>query len=136
MGGRMQRAKWPATSLVLACLSLLLTACASRAPPTNRPAVDLTELGCGYKWFQTGYSEYLNIACERDRTSIREAQTQLARAHAWDVARLRCPTECPPTELADTVEFDDNFPDGVCRGDKVYFLTRVFFACAQQQSSK
>lgn len=114
-------------SLSLACLS----GCAgTNEPPINRPQVDLTPVGCGYKWFHSGYSPTLERLCEMDRSDLVDAQRSLARDHAWDTARIRCPEACPPVELKDSIETDDQFPAGVCRNDIVYFTVRVFFQCA------
>jgi hypothetical protein len=96
-----------------------------------RPQVDLSPVGCGYKWFQSGYSPTVEIPCDRDRAPMREEQTALARADAWEIAEERCPDACGPIELRDTVASEDRFPNGVCRNGYAYFSTRVFFQCGQ-----
>lgn len=107
-----------------------LTGCAGTKDLKNfRPEVDLSPVGCGYKWFQSGYSPTVHSSCDADRSTIREAQIALARSHAWEVAENRCPDSCPPRELADSVEAEDRYPDGVCRDGYTYFTTRVFFQC-------
>ena len=110
-------------------LVLGLTGCSSNEPEPNRPSVDHTPVGCGYKWFQTGYSPYLVMDCAADRSALRAAQTELAVTHAWEVAKARCPGACPPRELTDTVDTPPNAPDGVCRGGRIYFTARVFLQC-------
>ena len=94
-----------------------------------RPAVDLSPVGCGHKWFQSGYSPTIQSACSLDRSSIRSAHRGLALDHAWEVARTKCPDVCPPVELSDSVEAVKRFPDGVCRDGLVYFTERIFVQC-------
>ena len=118
----------------LGLLLLLITGCATREPPTNRVAVDVSPVGCGYRWFQSGYSPYLEIDCTADRDHLREAQILEATDHAWAVARERCPAACPPQRLEDTVEWQHPAPEGVCRDGVAYYFTRVFFHCAHTQS--
>ena len=112
--------------VVMACL----VGCATpQQIKTNRPTVDLSVLECGYRWFQTGYSQYYNLACDADRTFLKSRLTQAANAHAWEVAQKRCPARCPPVQLQETTPWKNPQADGVCREDNVYFLTRVFFQC-------
>ena len=113
-------------------LALGLVGCSSTEPSLNRPVVDLSPVGCGYRWFQTGYSPYLTMDCAADRSALKAAQTQLAIAHAWAVAAERCPSDCPPRELEDTVDTPPNAPDGVCREGRVYFTSRVFLECGRR----
>ena len=113
-------------------VALLLAGCASLEPPTNRPQVDLSRLECGYQWFQTGYSEYVPIACGTQSGHLAADLLTDATAHAWEVAILRCGQACPPVELKDKVEWDNPHKDGVCRDSRIYFLTRVFFRCGPQ----
>ena len=110
--------------------ALLLTGCSSSgAPGPQRPELDMTPLGCGYKWVQSGYSETLEMPCEEDREHLAEAQMALAAEHAREVANARCPVECPPVELVDPGDPGDAFPDGVCNNGFVYFTRRLFFQC-------
>ena len=51
-----------------------------------RPEVDLSPLGCGYKWFQSGYSPTLEMACDQDRSDLIDSQMALAREHAQEPA--------------------------------------------------
>lgn len=114
-------------------LVLLLAGCASSNDLRDlRPDVDLSPVGCGYKWFQSGYSPTIQIPCDQDRRPLKTEYQALARAHAWEVAQKRCPGACAPTELQDSVETDDRNPDGVCRGGYAYFSTRVFFQCGHE----
>ncbi len=99
-----------------------------RAP--MQPEIDLSPLDCGYKWFQSGYSPTLEIACDADRSHLIASQKKLASVHARDVAGTRCPQSCPPAELTDPGDPGDKFPDGVCNAGFVYFTTRLFFQCA------
>ena len=107
----------------------LLAACGHQSVDAPRPAIDLSPVGCGYKWFQSGYSPELAMSCDADRTGLVETETARAVDHAWEIARQRCPSECPPRELQDTTERPPVAPDGVCRGGRVYFTARVFFEC-------
>ena len=119
-----------ALRLCYAAAILLLSGCAGvkeRGP--LRPDVDLSPLGCGYKWFQSGYSPSMEMACDLDRSHLAEEQTELAREHAREVARNRCPTACPPVELVDPGDPGDAFPEGLCTSGFVYFTTRLFFQC-------
>ena len=111
-------------------VSLLLGGCASTYEHGPlRPEVDLSPLGCGYKWFQSGYSPTLEMACDKDRSDLIDSQMALAREHAQEVAGARCPESCPPVELVDPGDPGDAFPDGVCNAGFVYFTTRLFFQC-------
>jgi hypothetical protein len=111
---------------------VLVAACAGPDPVVPlRPVIDLAPVGCGYKWFQSGYGPTLRIPCEQDRAPFKQAQTALARDHAWEIARTRCPAACGPVELQDTSGSIDRFPDGVCRDGYAYFSTRIFFRCGE-----
>lgn len=104
--------------------------CAQRSLESARPNIDLSPLDCGYKWFQTGYSSDVLIEnCAMDRSVFRDSLSQKAVAHAWEVGALRCPMECPPQELKDTVEWDNPLPDGSCKEGRLYYLARVFLQC-------
>ncbi len=119
--------------IALASLTLLLGGCSSfDAPKRPRPQVDLSPLGCGYKWFQSGYSPTLEMDCAKDRRALVNAQMALAAEHAREVARTRCPEACPPVDLVDPGDPGDAFPDGVCNSDFVYFTTRLFFQCGSR----
>ena len=111
-------------------LSFLMS-CAAPAQMTNRPNVNLSPLDCGYRWFQTGYSEYISMSCQDDRAPLKETQTRMAEDHAAQVALKRCPSECPPVEVQEPVLWDNPQADGVCREGRVYFLTRKFYQCSQ-----
>jgi len=117
---------------LLAVLVLLAGCAASDELRDLRPTVDLSPVGCGYKWFQSGYSPTIQIPCEQDRSTLRQEYKDTARADAWDVAQKRCPSSCAPTELQDTVQTEDRDPNGVCRGGYAYFSTRVFFQCGRE----
>lgn len=101
----------------------------SRPMPDLRPDVDLSPVGCGYKWFQSGYGPTLEIPCDQDRSAMRDEQKALAREHAWETARARCPDTCAPVELKDSIETEERFVNGVCRNDFAHYSTRVFFQC-------
>jgi hypothetical protein len=94
-----------------------------------RPRLDMDPVGCGYKWFQAGYSPAIRIPCEADRSHLRATNISLAREHAWHIAGQRCPDTCEPTELQDSVEWKNPMPNGACRNGYAYFSTRVFFRC-------
>lgn len=96
-----------------------------------RPNIDLSPVGCGHKWFQSGYSPTIQSACGASLSSRRDAQLNLALKHAWEVAHAKCPDACPPVALVDSVEAVDRHPDGVCRNDQVYFVQRIFVQCGQ-----
>lgn len=119
-------------ALKVVCLGLVcLSGCSgTNELQINRPEVDMSPVGCGYKWFQSGYSPTLERPCDQDRSDLQESQRVLALDHAWEVAETRCPTACPPIELQDSIEVEDQFPEGVCRNGYVYFTVRVFFQCA------
>lgn len=120
--------------ITVAGLSLLLGGCAGvGAPEPLRPQVDLSPLGCGYKWFQSGYGPTLEMACAADRSALIDEQMALAAEHAREVARTRCPAACPPLELVDPGDPGDAFPDGVCNSGFVYFTTRLFFQCGDSK---
>lgn len=109
---------------------LLVAGCKGMSPlPNLRPEVDLSLVDCGYKWFQSGYGPTLALPCEQDRSALRGEQRALAREHAWETARTRCPESCPPIEIEDSIEVEERFVDGVCRNGFAYFSTRVFFQC-------
>ena len=119
-------------AIVRGAVSIALAGCAQTELTTHRPQVDTSPVLCGHKWFQSGYSPDLTVDCSADRASLRDAQTVLALEHAWEVARARCPSVCPPRELRDTVEWQPTSPDGICRGGRVYYTMRAFFECAER----
>ena len=96
----------------------------------------MTPLGCGYKWFQSGYSPTLDLPCDQDRQRLAGKQMELARAHAREIASARCPEACPPVELVDPGDPGDAFPEGVCNNGFVYFTSRLFFQCQTQRSRR
>jgi hypothetical protein len=109
---------------------LLIGGCAAeRDLGPVRPAIDVSPLGCDYKWFQSGYSPTIRVPCESDRSGLAEHNVQLASDHAWEIARQRCPSECGPIELQDSIDSTAAEPQGVCRNGYAYFSTRVFFQC-------
>jgi hypothetical protein len=111
---------------------LCLAGCASTTEtPELRPRVDLSPVGCGYKWFQSGYGPTISISCDQDRSPLRDTHRALARTHAWEIARKRCPDACRPITLKDSIDQEDRFPDGVCRSGYAYFSVRVFFQCGE-----
>ena len=91
-----------------------------------RPAVDLSPLGCGYKWFQSGHAM---LTCAEYQATERDRLVELARADAWQIAKTRCPDTCPPIELEDPVADDGPSSQAGCRGGIAYFPSRVFFQC-------
>lgn len=118
------------SDFLIAGILLLFSGCASienRGP--LRPSIDLSPLGCGYKWFQSGYSPTLEMACDLDRSELIDEQMALASEHARQVAATRCPDACSPVELVDPGDPGNAFPDGVCNDGFVYFTTRLFFQC-------
>ena len=115
----------------LPVLLLALCGCASRELAKYNPKIDLTPLGCGYKWFQTGYSPTREYDCDMNRDAIRETELKLANENAWEVAHQRCPAECKPVELKDSVQWQNPHLDGVCRSGVVYFNMRIFLSCAR-----
>ena len=129
------RSTMPRTRLLIEHLCLLLiillfNGCSGTPRvPDLRPKVDLSPVGCGYKWFQSGYGPTLEMPCDEDRSPLRSEQIALAIDHAWETARTRCPQDCPPRELEDSVPAEDRFPNGVCSNGYAYFTTRVFFQC-------
>ena len=120
------------TWMRLVALSMLATACSSQQNvQTGVVNVDMRPLDCGYKWFQTGRSPALQRSCELARgEGLKAQQTQLAVAHAWSIAKERCPSACPPIELNDPSEWEEPYPNGMCRENQVYYTARVFFQCA------
>ena len=108
---------------------LLLTGCASNEEIAGLvPIVQMSPVGCGYQWFQSGYSPPMQISCDVDRTPLREEQNELAREHAWEVATSRCPESCAPIELEYSGEPDRSL-NGVCRNGYAYFSEQLFFQC-------
>jgi hypothetical protein len=73
------------------------------------------------------------MACDLDRSTVKLQQTKLALEHAWFVATQRCPTACPPREIEEPVAWENHREDGVCRDDQAYFLSRIFFECAEPE---
>jgi len=110
-------------------LLLFVGGCMTREFTLDGPHVDTTPLGCGYKWFQAGYSPTQEFTCELSRESIKKHEMALATKNAWEVARTRCPKSCKPTELKDSVISEERFPEGICRNGTLYFSTRVYFLC-------
>ena len=110
---------------------ILLSACSTKST-FLAPQLDLSSLECGYKWFQSGYSKTLAVEdCTSNRTALRQTLEPEAKRAAWDAAKARCPVDCPPVQLPDTVEWDNPEPNGACRNGFVYFLDRVFFQCGE-----
>ena len=70
---------------------VLLTGCAVFDNPPLKGELDLSPVGCRYKWFQSGYSPDLAKSCDAPREHQREEQTLLAQINAWDIAGQRCP---------------------------------------------
>jgi len=114
---------------VLGLLLIMMSGCESQNLPPVRAAVDLHPVGCGYKWFQSGYSEYVPWPCSEDRSTLKASLLASAESRAWEIARQRCPAACPPQERKDTVVWEHPSEDGVCREDYVYFFNRIFFQC-------
>lgn len=118
------------TWMRLVVLAMLAPACSSQSIQTGSVTIDMRPLDCGYKWFQTGTSPTIRQSCDLPRgEDLLTQQTRLAVEHAWSMARERCPSECPPIELNDPSEWDEPFPNGVCRENQVYYTARVFFQC-------
>lgn len=83
--------------------ALLAAGCSTTGEaPDPRPVIDLSPVSCGYKWFQSGYSPMIEIACEQDRSRFRAEKLALAEEHARTIANQRCPTTCAAIELEDT----------------------------------
>jgi len=111
-------------------LILAAAGCAQVSLEPAAPSIDLSPLGCGYKWFQTGYSQNIRVKdCDADRSALRTEMMIQASAHAWEVGGMRCPAQCPPRELKDTTPWENPEPNGACLQGRVYFLTRVFLQC-------
>jgi len=122
--------------LVISSSALLFSAliaggCSTQSLPAPRPEVDLSPVGCGYKWFQSGYSPDRLIDCDHDRSELHGPEKQLAVEDAWRIARNRCPSACSPIELPDTVPSPDRLPEGRCDQGIVYYVSRVFFQCSE-----
>lgn len=109
----------------------VVSGCATQNLSAPRPQVDLSPVGCGYKWFQSGYSPDRLIDCDHDRSELHESEKQRAVEDAWRIARSRCPSVCPPIELVDSVPSADRLPEGRCRQGVVYYVSRVFFQCSE-----
>lgn len=123
--------------ILAASSSLLIAAfvaggCATQNLSAPRPQVDLSPVGCGYKWFQSGYSADRLMDCSADRSEMHVREKQRAVEDAWRVARDRCPSVCPPIELQDSVPSADRLPEGRCQQGVVYYVSRVFFQCAER----
>ncbi len=115
------------TITTLLCLA---TACQNQTFKPPAPQIDTSPVDCGYKWFQTGRSPYTAVTCEVPRgEDMKTTMVTLATEQAWSIARQRCPEVCPPRTLQDTSEWQDNYPDGVCRKGQVFYHARVFFQC-------
>ncbi len=113
------------------CVAALAAGCESRRLEFLQPEIDMSPVGCNYKWFQTGYSSQLPVVCSEERgADFHLMQTELAGQAAWDIAEQRCPASCPPRELKDPSVWTEPNPDGVCRQNLVYYTKRVFFGCA------
>ena len=124
--------RWPPLSVCHVAALLLLCGCAGvKEREALQPDIDLSPLGCGYKWFQSGYSPSIEMACDLNRQHLAETQMELAREHAREVARTRCPADCAPVELIDPGDPGDAFPEGLCTSGFVYFTARLFFQCGQ-----
>ena len=114
---------------VLLMFTLSLIGCAAKTTGYLKPEIDMSPVGCGYKWFQSGYSPERRLDCRVDREWIHASEKSLAIEDAWRIARARCPEACPPEELEDSVATEDRLPEGRCQDDKVYYVSRVFFRC-------
>lgn len=127
----------PHFACLLAALLLIpaiLAGCADRQPALNKTEINLGPVDCGYKWFQTGRSPDLAIDCALPRgEEVRSSQTVFAIAHAWELARDRCPASCPPRALKDTSVWEEPNPDGVCESGYVSYTAREFFQCGQSR---
>ena len=119
-----------AATNTLLLVVFIASGCATQNLSVPRPQVDLSPVGCGYKWFQSGHSPDRLIDCSVDRSELHAQEKQLAVADAWRIARNRCPSACPPIELPDAVPAPDRPPEGRCQQDVVYYVTRVFFQCS------
>jgi len=116
------------------CVAVYVAGCESRGLELLQPEIDMSPVGCNYKWFQTGYSPQLPVDCAQERSAdFGLTQIDLASRAAWDVAEHRCPASCPPRELKDTSVWTEPYPDGVCRQNLVYYTKRVFFGCSIAQ---
>ena len=109
-----------------------LAGCAAQDRQPFLPQPDLSPLGCGYKWFQTGYSPVRRVPCDADRSALHTGETALAEAHAWEVPRTRCPEACPPVPLQDTAATAPAFPEGRCYDGYVYYTFRIFAQCRRE----
>lgn len=116
---------------VLGVVALLAGCTPTEGVRGLRPQVDLSPVGCGYKWFQSGYGPTVQIPCNQDRAPLSEEHKALAREHAWEIAERRCPDACASVEIDDSVAVEDRTPNGVCRGGYAYFSARVIFQCGE-----
>ena len=111
----------------------LVSACSTQSIEPQNISIDMRPVGCDYKWFQGGISPPLSQSCDLPRGEIlKTEQTKLATANAWEIARTRCPAACPPIELNDPTVWEEPFPNGSCRENRVYYTARVFFQCASR----
>ena len=108
---------------------VVLAGCTAAPRPPFLPQPELGPLGCGYKWFQTGYSPVHRLACDADRGELNATEPALAEAHAWEIARTRCPDACPPVPLEDTAPAPPAAAGGRCHDGYVYYTFRIFAQC-------
>ena len=116
--------------LIFLSAMLSLSACASKNFDAPTAQIDLSPVECGYKWFQSGVSPGVQQNCDVPRTEqFKVAQQALAKENAWQIARERCPSACPPRELNDPTKGEERNPDGSCRDSRLYYGAQVFFQC-------
>jgi hypothetical protein len=111
---------------------LVSSGCATKSFQENRPQLNMSPVGCGYKWFQSGYSPDRLLDCSEDRSELHAPEKQLAVADAWRIAISRCPNACPPIELSDSAAAEERWPEGRCDHGVVYYVSRVFFQCSER----
>ena len=95
------------------------------------PLVDMSPLGCGYKWIQSGHAA---IDCDQADAMPIKQKTLMATDDAWRIARERCPSTCPPRELRDTSAGPERPGSNDCHSGTIYFQKRVFFQCSSPGS--
>ncbi len=124
-----RRGLWRAPELIVL---LVVGGCQGAQFEAPQVEVDMSPLGCGYKWQQSGRSPGLEIDCEMPRSQeFGDAQRALAVENAWEIARERCPKACPPRTLPDPSKGPDRFPDGVCRDSRLVYSQAVLFECGR-----
>ena len=88
--------------------------------------MDMSPLGCGYTWSQSGHAE---MSCKDSGVMSKDDKVALAREDAWRIARERCPEECPPVEMKDTASPNDREHLGTCYSGMTYYPQRILFQC-------